>query len=262
METTSQMPERKNIFEWANKEVIFDKATILVVDDIDYNRELAKNYLSNFNFTILEAKSGGEGIEMAQLHKPDLILMDLRMPGMNGYQAADELKKLEETKDIKCVAFTASSMRHDENIIKKHFIDYLLKPITRNELIDCLMRHLPHQVHKPESRGSNLVLTDKETIPDHISSNPEKVLHIAQELTENVFPVIEKLMLTMSAEDFVALETKINKIGEQYQMTIFNSILEKMRESCDNFDYEVFDINIQKLKKLALEFIELSKKLN
>jgi len=262
METTSQMPERKNIFEWSNKEVIFDKATILVVDDIDYNRELAKNYLSNFDFTILEAKSGGEGIEMAQLHKPDLILMDLRMPGMNGYQASDELKKLEETKDIKCVAFTASSMRHDENIIKKHFIDYLLKPITRNELIDCLMRHLKHQVNKPENTENDILRTDEETIPDHISSSPEKLFQIAQELTENVFSDIEKLMLTMSAEDFVALETKINKIREKYQMTTFSTILEKMRESCDNFDYEVFDMNIQKLKMLALEFIELSKKLN
>lgn len=259
LEATTQMPERKNIFEWSNKEVIFDKGTILVVDDVDYNRELAKNYLSAFNFSILEAKSGSESITMAQLHKPNLILMDLRMPGMSGYEASEELKKIEETKGIKCIAFTASSMRHDETVIKKYFIDYLLKPITRNELIDCLMRHLPHQITELATSEREIVLSEQETIPEHIKTNPQILNLIAEQLEENVLKDVSKLLLTLDPDVFMALESKISTLAIKYDMKTFLPIIEQLRESSDNFDFEVFNENIQKMNKLVQEIILLSK---
>ncbi len=257
MEATTQLPERKNIFEWSNKEIIFDKATILVVDDVDYNRELAKNYLTNFNFNIIEAKSGGESITMARLHLPDLILMDLRMPGMSGYEAARELKKTDETKNIRCVAFTASSMRHDEATIKKDFIDYLLKPITRNELIDCLIRHLPHKISEPEK---DLVapVQEQQTIPAEIMNNPEKISVLKTELQQRAIPVVEKLMIYMDSDAFDALEATLREIEEKYNLRIFNPMMEQLREATDNFDFENFNKNMLNLNKLIKTITELA----
>lgn len=257
MEATNQLPERKNIFEWSNKEIIFDKATILVVDDVDYNRELAKNYLTNFNFNIIEAKSGSESITMARLHLPDLILMDLRMPGMSGYEAARELKKTEETKNIRCVAFTASSMRHDEATIKKDFIDYLLKPITRNELIDCLIRHLPHQITEPE-KNSVAPVQAQETIPDEIRNNPEKILALKTELQQRAMPVVEKLMIYMDSDAFELLDAVLGEIEDKHNVRIFMPLSKQLREASDNFDFENFNKNMMNLDRLIKAIIELS----
>ncbi len=107
---------------------------ILIVEDNEKNRTLVKDVLQYFGYEVIEAGDGKEGIKMAKEHKPDLILMDIQMPFMDGITAGRILKNDLETKGIKLIALTSFAMKGDkEKILKGGFDDYMAKPIdTRN----------------------------------------------------------------------------------------------------------------------------------
>ena len=84
--------------------------TALIIDDNDRNRKLARDVLGAAGFQTLEAATGAEGIGLAAAHVPDVILMDLRLPDMNGTDAARILKDMEGTAHIPVVAMSAASL--------------------------------------------------------------------------------------------------------------------------------------------------------
>lgn len=131
--------------------VDFEYATILITDDIVYNREILADYLEEFVFDFIFAENGRECIEAARNHHPDLILLDMKMPVMDGYEACEVLNNDDELKDIPIVAITASALKQDENTIAKICSGYLRKPVRRQDLIAELMKHLPNS--KRESKA-------------------------------------------------------------------------------------------------------------
>lgn len=115
---------------------------ILVVDDSKINLKVANNILKPYNFTIVEASSGFEALELAETQTFDLILMDIMMPKMNGVEALRRLKELPGF-DIPVVALTADAIEgQDEKYIQAGFNDYLSKPIDRYELNRVLNKYL------------------------------------------------------------------------------------------------------------------------
>ena len=124
--------------------VKFMPATILISDDIDYNRDLFVRYLTPFDFELFCAENGVEVLELLKERKPDLILLDMKMPKMDGYEVVAQLQDNDELKDIPIVAITASGFTQSRDAILRLCQGYLRKPITRDELVSELMRHLPH----------------------------------------------------------------------------------------------------------------------
>lgn len=129
--------------ETNNKEIgdiHFNSKTILVVDDVETNRIILGKFLSVYPFEIILATNGHQAIELAKQHQPDLILMDIRMPLMDGYQAAKEIK---QDLNTLIIAVTASALDNKEALEKrKDFDDFLRKPISRDKLIESLDRLL------------------------------------------------------------------------------------------------------------------------
>ena len=122
----------------------FEPAKILLVDDVETNRQLVIAYLQDYGFEILEATNGQEAVDLARRYHPDLVLMDMRMPVMSGYDATMAIKESEDTKDIPVVALTASVMKHDEGKVQKVCDGYLHKPVTKAQLVVELTRFLTH----------------------------------------------------------------------------------------------------------------------
>ncbi len=110
--------------------------TILVVEDNPLNMELATDLLEAGGYHVRQAGSAEDGLEIARDEPIDLILMDIRLPGMDGYQALAALRSHEVTKGILTVALTAEAMTGDDNaLLGAGFDGYLSKPIdTRNFL--------------------------------------------------------------------------------------------------------------------------------
>lgn len=108
---------------------------ILVVEDNKKNRLLLKDILMYYGYEVIEAVNGEEGVRLAIEHKPDLILMDIQMPVMNGFRAVEALKDNPDTKHIKIVAVTSFAMKGDrEKMLKAGFDGYIAKPIDTKQL--------------------------------------------------------------------------------------------------------------------------------
>jgi len=106
--------------------------TILVVEDNQMNLELVKDLLENQGYEIVTAKEAQEALVNAEQHLPDLILMDINLPGMSGIEITQELKNSQSTQDIPVVALTASAMKEEiEEIMREaDFSAYIAKPIN------------------------------------------------------------------------------------------------------------------------------------
>jgi CheY-like chemotaxis protein len=117
--------------------------TILVVDDHDLNRELVRTMLERKGYRVLQAENGEEGAEMARRERPSLILIDLAMPGKDGFATARELKADPELAATPLVAVTALAMRGDEARAREAgFDDYVTKPVDRRVLEETIERLL------------------------------------------------------------------------------------------------------------------------
>ena len=111
-------------------------ARILVVDDDPRNLRLAVTVLEQAGHEVLSAEGGAEGVEAALAHAPDLVLMDMQMPGMDGGSALRRLRAEPRTAALKVVALTALAMKGDrERLIKEGFDGYLEKPIRYKEFL-------------------------------------------------------------------------------------------------------------------------------
>ena len=116
---------------------------VLVVEDNLLNMKLIRGLLSISNYNMLEALDAESGIEMARLHKPDLILMDIQLPGMDGLEATRILKKDESLKDIPVIALTSYAMQGDKDkALEAGCTDYVTKPISTKGLLDVLAAFL------------------------------------------------------------------------------------------------------------------------
>ena len=116
---------------------------ILIVDDNEKNVKLARDVLRFAGFRTLEAGTAGEGISLATEQLPDLVLMDIRLPDMDGTAALQRLRDDERTAGIPVVALTSFAMKGDrERFIAAGFDGYLEKPITVREFPDQVRSHL------------------------------------------------------------------------------------------------------------------------
>ncbi|HEX6114118.1 MAG TPA: response regulator [Geminicoccaceae bacterium] len=115
---------------------------ILIVEDVEYNRDLLVQLLED-EYEILTAADGATGIEVAARHRPDLILMDLSLPGVDGWEATRRLKARPETQATPVIALTAHAMQGDEERARACGCDdYLTKPIDEDQLFAKLARLL------------------------------------------------------------------------------------------------------------------------
>jgi two-component system cell cycle response regulator DivK len=112
-------------------------ATILLVEDNDLNRDMLSRRLSRRGYEVQVSVDGAQGIEMARSLRPDLILMDLDLPGIDGLEATRRLKAETDTREIPVVALTANAMAGDrERALAAGCDDYDSKPVDVTRLLD------------------------------------------------------------------------------------------------------------------------------
>lgn len=116
---------------------------ILLVEDNPQNRRLAQFLLNSRGYIVYEATTGEEALELAEAHLPDLILMDLQLPGLDGFAATTILKENAVTTDIPVIALTAYAMKGDrEKALEAGCNGYITKPIDTKEFLMAVSRTL------------------------------------------------------------------------------------------------------------------------
>ncbi|MEW6714649.1 MAG: response regulator [Nitrospirota bacterium] len=116
---------------------------ILVVEDNDKNLRLIGDILRYYKYEVIEAANGEEAVTSAIAQLPDLILMDIQMPIMDGFTALKLLRENPATKDIKVIALTSFAMAGDrEKILSAGFDDYIAKPMDTRALPEIVKKYL------------------------------------------------------------------------------------------------------------------------
>lgn len=117
---------------------------ILYVEDNEDNIYVIKNRLGRAGFTVLIATDGEQGVNMAAAERPDLILMDLRLPGLDGWEATRRIKAQPETRDIPIIALTAHAMTGDrEKALEAGCDDFDTKPVEMPRLLEKIKALTP-----------------------------------------------------------------------------------------------------------------------
>ena len=117
---------------------------ILVVEDQEDNRQILRDLLGSAGFEMIEAESGEEGLAAAIAHKPDLILMDIQLPIMDGYEATRRLKAMPEMRAIPIIVVTSYALSGDEAKARAAGCDaYVPKPYSPRQLLAKIREFLP-----------------------------------------------------------------------------------------------------------------------
>lgn len=118
-------------------------ARILIIDDSPTETFRFKEILTKHGYDVLEASNGADGVTLAKAEQPDLVLMDVVMPGVNGFQATRQITRDEDTKHIPVVIVSTKDQATDRVWGKRQgAIDYLIKPIEEKQLIDVIKQFL------------------------------------------------------------------------------------------------------------------------
>ncbi len=128
--------------------------TILVIEDNEQNLYLMRFLLESNGFSVAQARSGHEGIEAASRLRPAAILLDIQLPGMNGYAVAEKIRECEALKSIPIIVVTSYAMAGDrEHALAAGATDYIEKPIDPETFVARVRQHI-----LPPERGNT---------PDH-----------------------------------------------------------------------------------------------
>jgi two-component system, cell cycle response regulator DivK len=129
---------------------------ILVVEDQEDNRTILRDLLTSAGFTILEAVTGEDGVAMAQKELPDLILMDVQLPGIDGLEATRRIKAIPTLKSIPLIVVTSYALSGDDAKAKAAGADdYVTKPFSPRALLAKVRHHLsPLPLGEGQGEGS------------------------------------------------------------------------------------------------------------
>ena len=116
---------------------------ILIVEDQEDNRTILRDVLSTVGYELIEALNGKDGVRLAQTERPDLILMDIQLPEMDGYEATQQIKSIAELKTIPIIAVTSYALSGDEAKARAAGCDgYIAKPFSPRELLAKVRKYL------------------------------------------------------------------------------------------------------------------------
>lgn len=121
----------------------YSKYNVLAVDDIPLNLLLVQKMLSRFNFRMRTASGGQQALDAIAAEKPDLILLDLMMPGVDGFEVLRQLRSNPETADLRVVILSA--LNSNEDIVKGFNAganDFIMKPIIMEKLLTCVITQI------------------------------------------------------------------------------------------------------------------------
>jgi two-component system cell cycle response regulator DivK len=120
------------------------RRTILVVEDQEDNRTILRDLLNHAGFDVLEAVTGEDGVRAAETHRPNLILMDIQLPLVDGYEATRRIKAVPELRATPVIAVTSYALSGDEQKARAAGCDgYVTKPFSPRQLLAIVRSYLP-----------------------------------------------------------------------------------------------------------------------
>ncbi|MCG8453924.1 MAG: ATP-binding protein [Spirochaetales bacterium] len=219
---------QRNEESFSSAPLMFRGQSVLVVDDDELNRSLVRNFFQNSGIIIREASSGGEALEMVEGNPPDLILMDLLMDPVSGYEAITKLRSHPQFCSIPVIAVTA--VRDDEGIPgldESGFDEVIHKPVTREVLESALSRHL---LADSEISSSVVIFDDEPSEENQMELKNEDVECVLQN------PRLQKLWnQARSGESLMDVQAFVDEL-EELDLEGLAEFQSQLKRSVASFD--------------------------
>lgn len=219
--------------------VAFKPATILIVDDIQYNIDTIKNLVASENIKFTEAQNAEKALEIIKITPPDIVLMDLKLPDMSGYEATAIIKSTKREQPIPVLAFTASAMASDETQAKSLFDDFISKPVTKNELYGKLIKYLSH---KPKE----IQPVKEKKIPPGLGelkeSDYKKIIEVLEYDLMHDWQEIKDNLVIYKIEAFLE---KLEEFDKTYYLETINNYKRDLMAYMKNLDIEKLESKIK-----------------
>lgn len=223
----------------------FEAAKILLAEDNESNRKVITGYLDNYDLLIIEAVNGVEAIYKTLSKKPDLIIMDLHMPEMDGYTATRKLKEIHNI-STPVIALSASKLLQFA-AKEKLFDSYLPKPVSRTKLIIELKKYIKTA---PTLRQSikEYKHNDNFDLPSTINEN------LRNEIQTTINPLIESILVTNKLSQIYLLVEKLQTAAKQYNQKWLNDFAKIIEVSASQFNYTQVHQYLQKFANVLQLF--------
>ncbi len=212
----------------------FKPVTILAVDDNAINRDLMSGLFAGSHHRLLVAANGAEALKAIQEMKPDLVLLDIRMPVMDGRATLAEIRKLPGLELLPVVAVTASSHADDEQDLRSHFSGFIRKPFSRQTLYKELAQYLPRSQRRrepprggPASGGAPALLATARRADTRDSAVAELCL-----LQRNQWP---RLRDSLAINETLAFAQKLREIGQTMESKRLTTYADRLASDAETY---------------------------
>ena len=238
--------------EFDIKSIRFKKSKVLIADDNFENRKLLIDLLDSTPIEMIEAVNGKEAVEFAEKHKPDLILMDLRMPEMNGYEATKILKSQESTKAIPVVALSASpKIIFNSSGDRDIFDDFIMKPVIVSDLAERLKKYLGYSMERKNKSGKKATSLKKTMV---LTANQKKQTEILIRTLENEYlPVYKESLKKHRISQIGYFGRNLVTLGEESGSATVADFGKEICLSAESFDVEILMEKLQQFPRLIAE---------
>ncbi len=237
--------------------VRFDKNTILVVDDHSINRRLLAGYLAKQDVDIIEGENGREAVDLAERHRPALVLMDLQMPEMDGYEALRIMKADDQLKKIPVIIVTASFLNEVIAKTKREGADgFLGKPVGKEDLFITLMHFLPYSTVEAEVTGDNGDAAPQE---EKLTSGPlapgqlEKLHRLIEILQTDSKPRWKKISKRFLLKEIEAFAAECLALGNEYGVLSLKNWGDRLLREKREFDMLKVRVTLETFPRLLQE---------
>ena len=212
-------------------DIIFHASTVLIADDVATNRLLIKEFLRPAPITPIEAENGEDAVRLALEHKPDVILLDIRMPVLGGVDAMKKIVMDDNTRSIPMIALTASTMKGEkEKMMDLGFSGYLTKPIEKATLFQELMRFIPHTMATEDLPG------DASPAVEPINLN--SLTKVLGQLENKYHKKWTEAKKNQEFDEIAEFAQHIVKLGVENDIKILKTYGEELNAQVGSFDVE------------------------
>jgi PAS domain S-box-containing protein len=213
---------------------------LLIADDVSDNLFLLEAMLETYPLQIWTAQNGQEACDLAEKYQPDLILMDIKMPIMDGTEALKQLRARPSTRAIPVVALTAFSLQNEqENLLEMGFDAYLSKPVRQEALMQTLYRFLgTHSAPQPENTGPNQAQDMVELPEAHLILTEKEQAELSETLLNRWLPAAQSLQKNMVINEMEEFAHALQQVAVRVSWQTLQTLCQQLQDQLSCFELE------------------------
>jgi len=226
--------------------VNFLGATILLADDNQNNRKLILECLAGSNTNIIEAENGKVAVDIAKSKPIDLVIMDIKMPKMDGFEALKVIRKIAGYKNVPILAVTASVMNTEKsNLLQSGFNEYIEKPIDIAILYKSLARYLKHKVYVSKSKPAEKSESELFEYQNIKYNGVKKFEEFKVYLQGELYKLWEEVNKKQSSRNIALFSHKLTILGEENNIEEIVQYGKNLQEQYDSFNINTLRANLK-----------------